>query len=464
MPPTRRLSAILALDVAGYTALIHDDASGVLAALNVIYRSVVVPAVAAAEGRVVKLLGDGALIEFPSAAAALRCAVRVQQEMRRPEPPYRCSTRIQLRAGLHAGDVIVEGDDIFGEGVAIASRLQAAAQPGGILASRGFCDLAGSDVAVRLRREGLRSLKGVAQPIEVLAVDFSDAAINARRAGFARNQEIRFCSTKDNVRLAWTVNGNGPTVVKAPNWISHLELDWRNPGFAPLLTAITEKWRLVRFDQRGNGLSDWDVDEIQFERFVDDLECIFDAAQVEQAPIIALSQGGAIASAFAARSPARVSAIVMIGAFVQGRTKRPSKRELAQALRAMMAAGWNDEYPSLRDLVANVLMPTASEEERRQVAEDMRRIISPQNVARFREAVDNIDITALLGDVACPCLVLHCSGDRMQPVEQGRAFAAGLPNARFIAYDSPNHTPVESDPVWPLMERDILSFLSLHAK
>ncbi len=464
MPPTRRLSAILALDVAGYTALIHDDASGVLAALNVIYRSVVVPAVAAAEGRVVKLLGDGALIEFPSAAAALRCAVRVQQDMRRPEPPYRCSQRIQLRAGLHAGDVIVEGDDIFGEGVAIASRLQAAAQPGGILASRGFCDLAGSDAAVRLRREGLHSLKGIAQPIEVLAVDFSDAAINARRAGFARNQEIRFCSTKDNVRLAWTVNGNGPTVVKAPNWIGHLELDWRNPGFAPLLTAIAEKWRLVRFDQRGNGLSDWDVDEIQFERFVDDLECIFDAAQVERAPIIAISQGGAIAAAFAARCPARVSAIVMIGAFVQGRTKRPSKRELAQALRAMMAAGWGDEYPSLRDLLANVIIPTASEEERRQVAEDMRRIISPQNVARFREAVDNIDITALLGDVACPCLVLHCSGDRMQPVEQGRAFAAGLPNARFIAYDSPNHTPVESDPIWPLMERDILAFLSLHAK
>jgi class 3 adenylate cyclase/pimeloyl-ACP methyl ester carboxylesterase len=462
----RRLSAILALDVVGYTSLIHDDAQGVLAALNEIYRSVVVPAVTAAEGRVVKLLGDGAVIEFPSAGAALRCAVRVQQEMRRPDPPYRGAKHIQLRAGLHAGDVIAEGDDIFGEGVAIASRLQSAAQPGGILASRGFCDLAGSDVMVRLRREGLHSFKGVTQPIEVLAVDFSDPALHARRAALARNQEIRFCSAKDDVRLAWTVNGDGPTVVKAPNWIGHLELDWRSPFMAPIVTSIAERYRLVRFDQRGNGLSDWDVAEISFERFVDDLERIFDAAEVDRAPIVSLSQGGPIAAAFAARCPARVSAIVMIGSFAVGRDKRHSKRELeqAKALRAMMAAGWDDEYPSLRDLLANVIAPVASEEERRLIAEDMRRIISPENVARFREAVDAIDITALLGKVPCPCLVLHCRGDRMQPLEQGRTLAAGLPNARFIAYDSTSHIPSENDPVWPVMERDVQSFLSLYAK
>jgi pimeloyl-ACP methyl ester carboxylesterase len=261
------------------------------------------------------------------------------------------------------------------------------------------------------------------------------------------------------------VNGDGPAVVKAPNWIGHLELDWRNPAIAPLLTSVAAKYRLVRFDQRGNGLSDWNVKEISFERFVDDLERIFDAAQVERAPIVALSQGGAIAAAFAARRPERVSAIVMIGAFPLGRNKRRSKRELeqARALRAMMAAGWDDEFPSLRDLLANVIVPTSSEEERRSYAEDMRRIISPGNVARTREAIDNIDITDMLRDVTAPCLVLHCRGDRMQPVEQGRAIAAGLPNARFIAYDSVNHLPPESDPVWPLIERELQTFLSLHA-
>jgi pimeloyl-ACP methyl ester carboxylesterase/class 3 adenylate cyclase len=464
VPQSRKLAAILALDVVEYTRLMHEDAAGILSALNTIYRSVVTPAVTTVGGRVAKLLGDGALIEFSSAGAALRCALRVQQEMRSPRPPYRFLEPIRLRAGLHAGDIVIEGDDIFGEGVAIASRLQGAAQPGGILASRSFCDLAGSDIPVRMRREGLHSFKGLVQPIEVLSVDFTDATVAVRRAELARNQQIRFCSAKDGVRLAWTVNGDGPTIVKAPNWFGHLELDWRLP-IATIINSVVEKYRLVRFDQRGNGLSDWNADKISFGSFVDDLECVFDAASVERAPILAVSQGGAIAAAFAARAPERVSAIVMIGSFPQGPRRRSQQdAEHAAALSAMMAAGWNDPYPSLRDLIANIMSPTMSEEQRRAFAEDMLQLISPENAARIRRAIDDLDVTGLLGSIAVPCLLLHCRGDRLQPVEQGRMFAAGLPNAHFIAYDGVNHVPLDSDPVWPLIERDIHAFLSLHAR
>ena len=146
---TKRLAAILALDVVGYSRMMQKNAAGLLAALNAIYRSILKPAVAAAEGRVVKLLGNGALIEFPSAAQALECAVRIQRELRRPDRPYHSPEPTTLRAGLHAGDVIVEGEDISGNGVNIAARLQSAAQPGGVLASRIFCDLAGHDLPVR---------------------------------------------------------------------------------------------------------------------------------------------------------------------------------------------------------------------------------------------------------------------------------------------------------------------------
>ncbi len=461
----RRLSAILALDVVGYSRMMQEDAAGVLAALNAIFRSVVTPAVAAAEGRVVKLLGDGALIEFPAAAQALRCAVRIQQELRRPDSPYNDPRSIFLRAGLHAGDVVVEGDDIFGDGVNVAARLQSAAEPGSVLMSRSFCDLAGSDIPVRVRREGTHSFKGIAQPIEVLSVDFTDPKVEAHRASLAEAQEIRFCTTKDNVRLAWTMNGEGPTVVKAPNWIGHLELDLRHPGLAPITTSIAERYRLVRFDARGNGLSDWDVEDISFDRFVDDLERVFDAAEVERAPILGISQGGPIAAAFAARHPKRVSAIVMIGGFPLGRAKRRSKkdREGAKALRAMMTAGWDDNYPSLRDLLAQIIIPGASEEERRRFAEDMHEMISPENIGRFRQVVDNLDVTQLLPSVSMPCLVCHCHGDRMQPIEQGRKLAAGLPDSRFIAYDSANHVVPVNDPVWPLLERDVQAFLAVHA-
>ncbi len=460
----RRLSAILALDVVDYSRMMQDDAAGVLSALNDLYKSVVTPAVAATGGRVVKLLGDGAVIEFPSAAQALQCAVNIQRELRRSDCPHRCPDPICLRAGLHAGDVVIEGEDIFGDGVNIAARLQAAAQPAGILASRIFCDLAGSDVPVRFVREGAHSFKGITNPIEVLSVDFSDPEEEKRRASTVRNQEVRFLTTRDDVRLAWTVNGVGPAVVKAPNWIGHLDLDWRNPGVVPLITSLINRWRLVRFDARGSGLSDWDLNDMRFEKFVDDLEEVFDAAQIERAPILGLSQGCAYAAGFAARHPERVSAMVMIGGFAVGREKRTSKkdRDLARAFRSMLTAGWDDDYPSLRDLIAQIIIPGASEEERRRYAEDMRKKITPENIGRYRKVVDNLDITPLLPEIDVPCLVCHCTGDRMQPVEQGRLLAAGLRNSRFIAYDSTNHMVPENDPVWPQMERDVQSFLSEH--
>ena len=462
--PKRRLSAILMLDVVGYSRMMQANASAVLASLNTIFRSVVTPAVTAADGRVVQLMGDGALIEFSSAHQALSCAVQIQLKTRRPDASYHHPEPIHLRAGLHAGDVVVEGDDIFGDAVNIAARLQAAAEPGGVLMSRTFSDLAGSDIAVALRREGAHSFKGIAQPIEVLSVDFTDPEVKARRASLAETQEIRFCETKDHVRLAWTTNGAGVPIVKAPNWIGHLELDWRNPGLAPMIASLAEHWRLVRFDARGNGLSDWDFSELSFDHFVDDIECVFDAAEVERAPIFAISQGCAFAAAFAARRPERVSAIVMIGGFPEGRAIRRSKkdRERAKAMREMMTAGWDDDYPSLRDLLAQVIIPGASEEERRLYAEDMRAIISPENVGRYRGVVDYLDVTKFLPKVQAPCLVLHCRDDRMQPIEQGRKFAAGLKDARFIAYESANHVVPENDPVWPQMERDMLAFLRAH--
>ena len=461
---TKRLAAIIALDVVGYSRMMQSDANGVLAALNAIYRSVVRPAVAASEGHIVKLMGDGALIEFAAASQALECAVRIQLALREPDAPFHQPEPIRLRAGIHAGDVVAEGGDIFGDGVNIAARLQATAHPGAVLASRTLCDLAGSNLPFRLRREGVHSFKGIAQPIEVLSVDFTDPAVNGRRKRQAESQQIRFCTTRDQVRLAWTMNGDGPPVVKAPNWIGHLDLDWRNPGLAPIITAVSERFRLVRFDARGNGLSDWDLDSITFDDFVDDLESVFDTVPVQRAPIVAISQGCAVAAAFAARHPERVSAIVMIGGFPLGRANRGSKKdtELAGAFRAMMTAGWDDDYPSLRDLLAQLLIPGASEEERRGYAEDMLEMISPENLGRFRDVVDHLDVTRQLGAVQAPCLVLHARGDRMQPIEQSRQLAAGLPNARFIAYDSDNHMMPDNDPAWPLLEREVRSFLAAH--
>ena len=461
----RRLAAVLSLDVVGYSRLMQSGAGSLLRTLNRLFRDLITPVVQARKGRVVQLMGDGALIEFPSAGEALEAAIAIQTSLREPDHPYQTPERIQLRAGLHVGDVVIEGDDIFGDGVNIATRLQAEAKPGGVLASRMLCDLAGADFADRLRGEGLHSFKGIARPMEVLSVDFAGPSRNTARTRFATTQEINYCRTNDGVSLAWCANGDGPTVVKAPNWVGHLELDWHNPGLAPICASVARSHRLIRFDARLNGLSDWEADICTFERFVDDLEAVFDAAGVARAPILAISQGCAVAAAFAARRPERVSAIVMIGGFPVGRTKRTSKKDVERALaiRQMMTTGWDDDFPSLRDLMAQIIVPGASDEERRQFARDMRKMISPENMGRYREVIDSIDILELLPSVLVPCLVCHATGDRMQPVEQGRLFARGLPNSRFIAYDSPNHGTTESDPEWPRLERDVLAFLAQQA-
>ncbi|WP_340149459.1 alpha/beta fold hydrolase [uncultured Sneathiella sp.] len=461
----QRLAAILSLDVVGFSRMMQSDSPGLLKTLNIVFRKIVTPAVTAHNGRVVKLLGDGALIEFSAAIEALDCAVAIQRALRSPDLPFSHAEPIRLRAGIHVGDVVVEAEDVFGDAVNIAARLQAAAEPGGILISRIVRDLAGSYITARLRREGMHSYKGIEQPIEVLSVDLSDLGTQEKRRRISEAQEIKFCTTKDKVRLAWTTNGDGPPIVKAPNWISHLQLDWRSPGFAPMTTSIANRYSLIRFDARGNGLSDWEVAEISADRFVDDLEAVFDAAGIDRAPIISFSQGAAIAAAFAARQPERVSAIVMIGGYAKGRAKRGNEHDarLAEAFRAMMRAGWDDDYPSLRDLLAQTIVPGASEEDRRRFAEDMREMISPENLGRYREVLDNMDIMELLGEVRAPCLVAHCRHDRMQPLKEGQRLAAALPNARFVSYDSPNHLVPENDPAWPLLERNVQNFLAEHS-
>ena len=318
----RRLAAILALDVVDYTRMMQADGQGLVATLNKVFSEVVRPAVAANNGNIAKLMGDGAIIEFPAAASALEAALRIQSRLRQTSTPYNVPERIVLRAGLHASDVMVEGSEILGDGINIAARLEAAAEPGGILLSKVFYDLAGPSSAIPLRRLGARSFKGITEPIEVLSVNFDETMAKIRNEQLATEQVVQFCKSKDGVGLAWAQNGNGPPIVKAPNWIGHLALDWRNPGISPIITSLASAYRLIRFDARGNGLSDWDVDEISFERFVDDLEIVFDAAEVGRAPILALSQGCAVAAAFAARRPERVSAIVMIGGFPLGRANR----------------------------------------------------------------------------------------------------------------------------------------------
>lgn len=452
----------MAIDVVGYSQLMQRGGEAVVAALNTVLRSVVRPAVAAAAGEIVKLTGDGALARFTSARAAILCAESVQRQMASQTPIAGLDQAITLRIGVHAGDTWITGDDMFGDAVNIAARLEGAARPGNALVSGVVVALAGSDLPVALTSEGTHRFKGITTPIDTYSLDLKAETKEARRAQLLARQQVRFCHSADGTMLAWAELGSGTPVVRAPAWITHLEQDDLHPGNGLWNGTLSARHRLIRFDARGNGLSQREIGQITFDQAVADLAAVFDAAEVECGHILAISQGGAVAAAYAARYPDRVASITMIGSYAQGRSRRSEKmaREKAQAMQAMMAVGWDDEAPSLRSLMADVIAPLASEEDRAAFAEYMRDATTADNMASYRAMLDDLDVTGLLAQVQAPCLVIHMRDDRMQPITQGRMMAAGLPQSRFMAFDGPNHVPTENDPNWPAIRAEVLKFMA----
>ena len=253
--------------------------------------------------------------------------------------------------------------------------------------------------------------------------------------------EIRFCTASDGVRIAYALVGQGPPLVKAANWLNHLEYDWQSPIWSHLLHALAREHRLIRYDARGNGLSDWNVDDLSFDAFVRDLESVVEAAGLDKFALLGISQGCAVSIAYAVRHPERVSRLVLYGGFARGRRKRGSQQEIegADAIATLMRQGWGQENPAFRQMFTSLFIPGGTAEQM-QWFNDLQRITtSPDNAVRIRRTVDEIDVFDLLPLVKAPTLVLHCRNDAVQPFDEGRKLAAGIPGARFVALEGRNH-------------------------
>lgn len=447
-----RISAILSLDVVGYTARMAEDTEATLKDLQRVLGQVIRPLVRDHSGRIFKLMGDGALVEFKSAAAAIRAAKSILLSLR--------GDKISLRAGIHVGDVTVNADDVFGEAVNLAARLQASAPPGGCLVSKTAVEVAGLSLDVTLKPESSMRLKGLPSPVEAFSIDLEGDRRNAELSRMSALQDIRFTRSKDGTSLAWTTTGRGRTLVKSPNWVQHLEYEWTKNALEGWLPLLSERYRLVRFDGRNNGLSERRVHDISIERSVDDLEAIFDAAEIEKAPVFGLSYGATIAAAFAAMHPQRVSGLVLMNGFAQGLTKRgrPADAALGKAIMDMSRDGWGDEYPSARDLMAQTFAPSASPQDQRGYAEFMKHAMDHQDWLRVGSTVDEADVSQLLPKIQCPTLVLHATRDRIHGSDQGRRLAAGIPNARFVGLDTTNNTMPVYDPAWQKALKEMAIF------
>ncbi len=277
-----------------------------------------------------------------------------------------------------------------------------------------------------------------------------------------RGQEITFCRTKDGVNIAVACVGQGMPLVCIPTWATHLEYDWQSPIRGPLCRFLADRFRLVRYDGRGFGLSDRNVADISFATFERDLEAVVDALGLRTYALLGISQGAATAIAHAARYPGRVSKVVLHGGFALGRNKRASAKEaeLEKAWVAIMREGWGDDNSALLRIFSSVWLPGASAEQIRWYANLLRLSTSVENAVKNRGAVADIDVVDLLPKVSVPTLVLHCRHDTTAPFDEGRRIATSIPNAKFVTLDSENHTPLPGEPAWPKFIGEIEAFLS----
>jgi len=276
------------------------------------------------------------------------------------------------------------------------------------------------------------------------------------------SQSIRYCRTDDGARLAFAVSGDGPPLVKAANWLSHLEFDWQSPVLRPLLDAIGAGHTLVRYDERGCGLSERAVDDFSLDTWVRDLETVVDTLGLERFPLLGISQGGAVAIAYAVRHPDKVSHLILYGAYARGRLIRdpsPRAREEEQALLEVVRQGWGQEDPAFRQIFTALFLPGGSAEQHRWFNDLQRISTSAENAARFLESFATLDVQSLARRVRSPTLVLHARGDARVAFDEGRLLASLIPGSRFVALESNNHILLGGEPAWEVFIHELHGFL-----
>jgi pimeloyl-ACP methyl ester carboxylesterase/DNA-binding winged helix-turn-helix (wHTH) protein len=276
-------------------------------------------------------------------------------------------------------------------------------------------------------------------------------------------QRVELCTGLDGVHLAYASVGTGPTLVKAANWLNHLDYDWESPVWRHWWRELSARYHLVRYDERGCGLSDWDVEDFSLEAWVADLETVVDAAGLDRFVLLGISQGGPVAIAFAARHPERVRGLILFGTFMQGRRIRATtvqEQEEARVQVQLVRVGWGQDNATFRRVFAMQFMPDGTQEQWKAFDELQRRTTSTANAVRFVEAFGGIDVTSLVGRVSAPSLVIHCRGDVRLPLEGGRQLAALLPDSRFVILDSANHLLLEDEPAWPRFLAEVDAFIA----
>jgi pimeloyl-ACP methyl ester carboxylesterase len=283
--------------------------------------------------------------------------------------------------------------------------------------------------------------------------------------GVTQRQEIRFCTAGDGVRLAYATVGKGYPLIKAANWLNHLDFEWDSPVWRHWITELTRRHTVVRYDERGNGLSDWNIPDFTVSDWVSDLEAVVAAAEIEKFALLGISQGGSVAISYAVRHPERVSHLILYGAYSQGYHHRGQSAavEARHALETLVRLDWGTSNPAFSSMFTSFYISENVSAEQQRWFNDLQRVSTcPENAARIMEACDDINVRSLLPRVSVPTIVFHNDRDKAVPSEEGRILAAEIPNARYVPLSSGNHLLLADEPAWPIFLQELGSFLGWH--
>jgi class 3 adenylate cyclase/pimeloyl-ACP methyl ester carboxylesterase len=476
---TRRLVAIMFTDIVGYTALMGQDEQRTIELVNRA-RELLHGQLEKHGGRLLDEIGDGSLSSFDSAVSAVSCAREIQESVAGdPE--------LNFRIGIHIGDVVFSDDRAYGDGVNVASRIHGLVDSGGICISDRVYDDIRNHPQLSAQSLGSRQLKNVNRPINVYVLTGEGAPQRRSRQGGVRRwaaiaagvlvlagagiwagggweaifvktlmtvpkvlpqpeQTVGFATTEDGVRIAYATNGEGPPILFVLGWITHLEKGFSSPIYnAGWMKDFGGDHLYVRYDGRGTGVSQRDIQDFSLGARVRDIEAVVGSLGMERFGMYAASAGGPAAIAYTVKHPERVTRLMMWGSFAD-LSPTPRDEKSCAAMVELIVTGWDDATPRFRNMFASMFIPDGNPTRWRFFTEVLRVGMTGDDAARFLAQSCALDVTPLLPEISAPTLIVHAEGDQAVPYERGRTLAAGIPGAKMVTLKTNNHAISPDEP------------------
>ncbi len=464
-----KLAVILHADIVGSTALVQKDERVSHERIQDVFRRLS-ETISSHGGTTHEIRGDALVAEFERTSDAVAAALAFQSANTVTNQTLIDDIKPEVRIGIALGEVVIADTTLTGVGVVLAQRLEQLAAPSGTVIQGAIQEAVPRRLPFEYIFLGEQSAKGFDDPIRAFSVELTpgaDAPAPAAREGsrteigLVDQSAVRYCLSGDGVSIAYAQVGEGYPLVFGGSWMTHLEKDWEHPGWGHYPRHLAKDFTVIRYDQRGNGLSDWDGVDISFEKMVDDLERVIDCYDYEKVAIFGASQAAPVAIAYTRRHPERVSHLILYGGYARGRRRRgePKATAESEALATLIRQGWGRDNPAFRQTITSLFMPDATQEEAAWFNDFQRACGPAENIARFREVFDEIDVSSLLDDVNVPTLVVHCVEDSVAPISEGKLLATRIPSAQFVTLNSKNHIMLEREPVFPRFLQSVRNFL-----